>query len=149
MKNEALKNNLSNNILIWEKALERLKKAEAKALKIDISNEISDDNFEILESLTSRFARAVDLLTQKIIRNIFYLLEERPETFIDSANLAEKLGLASSDDLVAIRRLRNKIAHEYEEENVIDIIRNTLNYIDAILLISENIKDFIKKRNLL
>ena len=56
-------------------------------------------------------------------------LEEPPETVRDSINRAEKKGLIESGmRFVEIRKLRNRIAHEYaeSEEDIAEIYRETL-----------------------
>lgn len=88
------------------------------------------------EALTSRFARLVDLLTQKLLKGLFALLQEELATFIDRANYAEKLGMVTSaQSLRIIRELRNRIAHEYEEEDFREI-HNLLFEVHADLLSS-------------
>ena len=101
-----------------------------------------------LEAFTARFARLTDLLTQKLLKGLVILLGENLPTFIDRANYAEKIGLTkSAQSLRLIRELRNRIAHEYEEDSLEEIhallfkvhedfqscIRNSMSYTQAVL----------------
>ena len=82
------------------------------------------------ESLTAKFARLSDLIIIQSIKLIDILdLDEPPETVRDSINRAEKKGLIESGiRFVEIRKLRNRIAHEYaeSEEEISDIYREVL-----------------------
>lgn len=78
----------------------------------------TDKELESYEALTARFARAVDILTQKIFPSVFLILAESPITFIDKCQLAEKIGMIkSAKDLIEMRRLRNEITHEYRAKD--------------------------------
>lgn len=100
------------------------------------------------EAFTSRYARMVDLLTQRLLKGLFILLKEDLPTFIDRANAAEKLGLIrQAGTLRVIRELRNRIAHEYAEEDIdqlylllfevhdelISLIRLSVSYTETLL----------------
>jgi len=87
--------------------------------KIGIKNEYSEEEKDRFESLSSKFARLADLILKQVIRTIVRLeLEDQPETMRDSINLAEKKGLISEAlKFIEIRKMRNKIAHEYIEED--------------------------------
>jgi hypothetical protein len=80
------------------------------------------DELERLESLSSRFARLSDILTQKMMRLIDEL-ELTPEgTLLDRIQRAEKRGwIESASFLVQIRELRNLIAHEYAADRMPEI----------------------------
>jgi hypothetical protein len=53
----------------------------------------SEAGLETIEAYTGRFARVVDLLTNKVLRALFAHELERAETVLDRFNLAEKRGL--------------------------------------------------------
>ncbi len=82
------------------------------------------------ESLTAKFARLSDLIIKQAIKLIDILdLDEPPETVRDSINRAEKKGLIESGiRFVEIRKLRNRIAHEYAEsdEDIVEIYMEVL-----------------------
>ena len=102
---------------------------------------------ESFESLTSRFARTADILTQKILTTLFILLKEDPRSFIDRANLAEKLGIIdNSSDLQDIRELRNEIAHEYSMRDITEIFDEVLKYTASLKDILESTLSYIEKK---
>jgi hypothetical protein len=114
-------------LLLLEKNTDLLNKAKSVLqysmktclLSREKLNSLTATELESCEALTARFARAADILTQKVLKNIFLLLRENPLTFMDKCNLAEKFGIIkSADNLINIRDLRNKIAHEYFLEDV-------------------------------
>ena len=75
---------------------------------------------ERLESMASRFARLADLLTQRVMRLADELELESPGSLIDRIRRAEKRGWVDADgQLVRVRELRNLIAHEYEDEDLV------------------------------
>jgi uncharacterized protein YutE (UPF0331/DUF86 family) len=82
------------------------------------------------ESLTAKFARLSDLIIKQAIKLIDILdLDEPPETVRDSINRAEKKGLIESGiRFIEIRKLRNRIAHEYaeSEEDISEIYKEVL-----------------------
>ncbi|MCL5261621.1 MAG: hypothetical protein M1561_08175 [Gammaproteobacteria bacterium] len=130
-KQELLIKLLKENFADLLKAKEALEFSMRKCnLLLPVKNKsLSNDDLEIFEALTARFARALDILTQKTLTNIFVLIAENPVSFIDKCQLAEKLGIIkSATDLIAMRRLRNEIAHEYRstdtEQLFIDICKN-------------------------
>lgn len=89
-----------------------------KVTGIPLSNELTEEQLEVLESFSSRFARYSDLIVSKYFRLL--ILEKDPAfrgSVIDTLNLAEKFGWI--DNAVAwrrIRELRNVAAHDYEAE---------------------------------
>lgn len=74
----------------------------------------SEDDLEKIEAYTGRFARVVDLLTNKVLRALFAHELEPAETVLDRFNLAEKRGFAASaGELRTLKEHRNRIAHDY------------------------------------
>ena len=83
--------------------------------------ELSPEALERLESLTSRFARLADLLTQRIFRLIDDIELIGSSTLLDRIYRAEKRGWIEASVLIRIRELRNLIAHEYASDKMMDI----------------------------
>lgn len=83
---------------------------------------VSGDQLESAEAFTSRFARAVDLLVNKVLRSLDRL-ELRPEgTLLDVVNGAEKRGLVADADLLReMKAIRNVIAHDYAGARLAEI----------------------------
>ncbi len=129
-------------------SVESLKISFSKCKRIGIKQEYNFDEQESFDSFTSKFARTSDIYSQKILKTIFILLRETPKSFIDKANLAEKLEvIPSAENLISIRDLRNEIAHEYMLEELPRIYKEMfLNY-DNLISSIDKTKEFIAKRN--
>lgn len=83
---------------------------------------IEPERLERLESLASRFARAADMLIQRVLRLLDELELTSPGSVLDRLYRAEKRGLVSDAKLlIRIRELRNLIAHEYAVEKLAEI----------------------------
>ena len=102
-----------------ERSLEALRYSYSKCKKIYEKEIFDNSEQESLEALTARFARSSDLLTQKVLKTLFALIQEHPKTFLDAANLLEKIEVVDkADDFINIRELRNQIAHDYVDEDL-------------------------------
>lgn len=82
-----------------------------------LSETLSDTNeaqLESAEAFTSRFARVVDLLVNKVLRSLDRL-ELKPEgTLLDVIQRAERRGLVERASwLREMKDVRNMIAHDY------------------------------------
>ncbi len=83
------------------------------ALPADLAG-ISPTHLESVEAFSSRFARTVDLLVNKVLRSLDRAELLAPGTLIDVVNRAEKRGLvARAADLREMKDVRNIIAHDY------------------------------------
>ena len=82
---------------------------------IGIKAEYDNDEQDRFESLTSKFARLSDIILKQMLKTIDVLdLDEPSNTLRDAINRAEKKELINSaTDFIEIRKLRNRIAHEY------------------------------------
>ncbi len=86
----------------------------AVALDADI------EQAERVEAFASRFARLQDTLGDKLIPALLRALGESVGAAIDNLDRAERLGwLASADQWLVVRRLRNQMVHEYIEDPAI------------------------------
>jgi hypothetical protein len=94
-----LRKELKTNLSTLDKALDTFNYSYKNCKKIGIKEEYNYEELDKFESLTSRFARISDILTQKIMKSIFILLREDVKTFIDRVNLAEKLDMIDSSEL--------------------------------------------------
>ena len=96
----------------------------------------SEADLEKIEAYTGRFARVVDLLTNKVLRALFAHELERAETMLDRLNLAEKRGFVSrAGELRTLKEHRNRIAHDYagtQMETIFAFCRATQVQLDAI-----------------
>jgi hypothetical protein len=87
--------------------------------------EWDEEQLEVLESFSSRFARSSDLIISRLLR--LKALETDPAfrgTLIDLLNLSEKLSwIDSSATWLRIRELRNVAAHEYATDDLKSLYR--------------------------
>ena len=127
-----------------EKGLEVLLYSYEKCLAIKGNkSEYNADELEALEAFSARFARASDLLTQKVGKSLLKILQEDAPTFIDMANFLEKIGiLDKAEDLTNIRELRNQIAHDYVADDINDLFKDVLVYTPMLRDIAESLKQY-------
>jgi hypothetical protein len=117
-----LKAVLKNNLDMLIQSGETLSMSWKKCCTIELTDQMTFEETESFDSLTSKFARSADLLTQKVLRTVLILHGERPDSFLDKIYFAEKLKIISSADrVIEIRDLRNTIAHEYVNERLIEL----------------------------
>ncbi len=135
-------NDLNSNLLalldqelnLMNRAVEILSRSYDICKKIGVKENYSFEELTEFEALSSRFARLVDLLIQKIFRLIDELNLAPEGTVRDSVNRAEKNGLIeSSEQLVEMRRLRNQVAHEYVVEKLTHIFERVIQLTPILL----------------
>lgn len=125
-----------------ERSLIRLSSSHDSCRKLDFTSQITDEKLKELESLSARFARTVDLFTQKVLKSLLIILGEDLLTFRDRILFLEKLELISSaDQWFLIRSVRNQIVHDYVEE---DLIAHHSQIIDLCFVVENEINGFIQ-----
>ena len=126
-KDDLLRLQLHKNLEILQKTKAVLDISFEKCKPISLTKELSEKNLESFEALTARFARYIDIASQKVLKTIFLLLRENPGAVIDQAALAEKLKIIPSAALfLELREMRNLIAHEYAEEDLRKLFKGIL-----------------------
>ncbi|MBI4523182.1 MAG: hypothetical protein HY695_05140 [Deltaproteobacteria bacterium] len=94
------------------------------------------EDLEKIEAYTSRFARLVDLLTNKALRAVFRYELEPAETVLDRLNLAEKRGFVDRAEVLRVlKENRNVIAHDYAGvavEEIFSFCRSQQAQLDSI-----------------
>ena len=142
MNTSNLENLLNLNWSLLKQALPSFERSLVKCRDIDFLPPISFEPEEALDSLSSKFSRVSDIYTQKVIKTLLFLLREDAPTFLDRMNLCEKLCvIPSAEELIAIRDLRNIIAHEYLSENLVEIYREIIqlsNNLTKSIALTEN-----------
>jgi hypothetical protein len=132
MSEQQLRNLLQAELEALQRAASSLQKSMAKCSRLKPSPRQSFEEEESFDALTSKFARCSDILTQKVIKTLVFLLREDAPIFVDRMNLCEKLGvIPSAKSLIEIRDLRNTIAHEYTVDDLLEL------YADALKLSSQ------------
>jgi uncharacterized protein YutE (UPF0331/DUF86 family) len=96
----------------------------------------TEEQLESAEAFTSRFARSVDMLVNKVLRSLDRV-ELKPEgTLLDVINRAQKRGLvARTEELREMKDVRNMIAHDYAGAKAAEIFaycREQKPVVDAI-----------------
>jgi uncharacterized protein with HEPN domain len=139
-KQSLLTEQLAEHIALLEQSLASLRYSEDKCRPLAGKRDYSMEEFEHWEALTARFARTVDILTQKVLKSLFMALGEDITTFLDAARYAEKLSLAGrADDLMTLRALRNAIAHEYAAESLHEIFSEVLASLPMLSAVAERV----------
>ena len=143
-KRKLLVTQLEENLKSLDRSMESLRYSYEKCKKIGWEKDHFDfEEQEAFEALTGRFARTSDLLTQKVVKTLFSLLQENIKTFIDGANFLEKLDIIQdADDILNIRELRNQIAHEYIEDNLNELFKDVLNNTALLEKILKSVKNY-------
>jgi len=135
----------TNNII--GKALDAFMLSLEKCRKIEIKENMSFEEQESFDSLTSKYARLSDMYSQKYLTTIFIYLRENPKSFIDKANLAEKLNLVESySQLLDLRDLRNEISHEYIIEELTELYKNVISYADVLINSINQSRRFVSEK---
>ena len=138
MNPENIKSVLAFNREILSKALPSFIRSIEKCRSLVLTVPISFEVEESFDALTSKFSRVADIFTQKMLKSFVMLTREDAPTFLDRMHLCEKLGLIpSADDLVAIRDMRNLIAHEYLTENLVEVYKESLALSEKLLFAIE------------
>jgi len=75
---------------------------------------IAEADLETAEAFTSRFARTVDLLVNRVLRTLDRVELKPPGTLLDLVQGAEQRGfVASAAVLRELKDVRNEVAHDY------------------------------------
>jgi hypothetical protein len=132
---------------LLENSASTLLQSLQKCRAIGLKQEYSFEEQESFDSLTSKFGRTSNLFSQKIIRTIWGMLHEPFVPFIDLMNISEKIGLiCSSDQMVAVRDLRNQITHEYIPEALHDLVPEVIQMTGELIGNIECCKKFLISR---
>ncbi len=82
---------------------------------------LTDDEVEHIDQFLFRFAKLQDTLGEKLFKRLLdHLLEPdiRKMSFIDILNRLEQLEVISNkDEWIEVRKIRNDITHQYEDES--------------------------------
>ncbi|WP_421620819.1 hypothetical protein [Alkalilimnicola ehrlichii] len=83
-------------------------------LEATIADDVGADR---LEAFSSRFSRMQDTVIDKLIPQLLVAAGEIPMAAIDNLNRVERLNFISSTDTwIEMRRLRNRLVHEYIDD---------------------------------
>lgn len=132
---------------VFTRGIQSLKTSLDKCRDIGLKEQYSFEELESYDSLTSKFARLSDILTQKIFKTIMLLLRENAPTLIDRANVAEKLEIIHSADLlIQIRDMRNDIVHEYFIEQLITLYADIFELTEKLVEFHVEVERYIVEK---
>lgn len=128
-----------------DKHLQRIEEAYADIkdsvpLTVEKYQILSKDEVQDIDQYLYRFSKLQDTLGQKIFKLVLDIYEPTPEVipFIDMLNKLEKLNfLDNTKEWIHLRDVRNKIAHQYDDEpyemtQALNDILNQKNILKAI-----------------
>ena len=125
---------LKKNIEVLNLSAQLVQRSYDQTHKIVLKNEYTDDEFDKLENLASRYARTTDMLVNKVLRSIDTYEYEEIRTIIDVMNRAEKRRIVSStENLQALKDLRNNIVHEYQIKEISRFFEDKIKYTPVLL----------------
>ncbi|MCP4108492.1 MAG: hypothetical protein GY749_23590 [Desulfobacteraceae bacterium] len=141
-----IRESLRNELSALKNARDVLCYSYEKCARIGVKLDLTYEELESFEALTSRFARLSDIIIQKIFR-LFDILElEDHGTVRDRINRAEKReAVKSADDFIQIRILRNEIAHEYKPETFYEIFEQVMDKTPTLLKSVDKIINYSEK----
>lgn len=89
-------------------------------LECAIRLEEDADLAERVEAFVGRFGRLQDTVGDKLLPLLLSAMGEKTSAVIDNLDRAERLGLiASADEWMTMRNLRNQMVHEYVEDPLV------------------------------
>jgi len=116
-----------------QKHIDKIQKANRvldKVIPIDISTleTLSEQQQDKLDILAFRFSKLQDLIGDKIFRNILeYSGVNTQQPFIGLLSELEREGILDLNRWITLRNARNKIAHEYPDNE--DNLTSSINFI--------------------
>ncbi|WP_457636081.1 HepT-like ribonuclease domain-containing protein [Persephonella sp.] len=148
---------IQENIQIAKLHLDRLKKAFEEIKERNLLENFDIDDFEtvkVIDTFIFRFIKLQDYLGQKLFKRFLEEIGEFYEdmSFIDVLDKLEKLGvISSSEEWIEIRRLRNKLTHEYpdEIEEMKEEIKTAMDKIPILEITIENLEHYLKNRKII
>jgi len=134
-----MKEKLLQDKKLLEKQLFWIQISYDECLKIGIKKEYTIEEFGKFETLCARYSRGIDYLIRKIFRTLDEYEFENQGTLIDVVNNAHKRGLFDDmDELRIMKDVRNTIAHEYIEDDLVDVFDEVLEYSAKLINIIKN-----------
>jgi len=136
---------LQDKILL-QKQLSWIQISFEECSKIGIKEAYSIEEFGKFETLCSRYSRGIDFLIRKIFRTLDEYEFENQGTLIDVVNNAHKRGLFDDiEELRIMKDVRNTIAHEYIEDDLVEVFDEVLHYCKTLIIIIKNTLNYIEE----
>ena len=138
--------NLFETLGALRSAMAWLERSMQICASMPLEGEISAEDHDAFEAFTSRFARAGDVLVQKVLRALDAVELEDGGTLIDAVNRAEKRGLIDSvEQLREIRELRNEIAHEYALQDLRNLFADVRKFSPQLVAIAQRVDLYCRR----
>ncbi|QOP44675.1 hypothetical protein FJR45_01225 [Sulfurimonas sediminis] len=103
-----------------------------------------------IDQLNFRFSKLQDTMGESLFRAIMIMSKEdvKKMTFIDILNRLEELEVIDKNEWLALREIRNEIAHEYSfnQDEVVDTINIIYEKSDRLVNIYKSVHTFVKNR---
>ena len=129
-----------------EKQIFWLNRSFEKSENLDLEN-LSIDDFDILETLSSRFARTLDFLVRKYWRALDSLEFENQGTLVDVVNRAEKRKFFDEiEQFREMKDLRNEIVHEYLDDKLEETFDDIREFSKVLLEICKRSLEYGKEK---
>ena len=94
--------------------------------------------------MCSRYSRGIDFLIRKIFRTLDEYEFENQGTLVDVVNNAHKRGLFEDiEELRIMKDIRNTIAHEYIEDDLVEVFEEVLEYCKKLIMIIKTTLTYI------
>ncbi len=146
MKKQLPLENLKETVALFSDALRWLRRSYGICQVIDVKASCAEEEYDALETLTSRYARVTDMMINKVFRSIDTVEFLSGGTLLDVVNRADKRGIITSvDHLRELKDLRNQIAHEYAGEELLAIFQDVLIQAPSLLSIAETVLAYCDK----
>ncbi len=137
--------------------LQRLRKAREDLLKLgDVDKlELTDwETIKLVDTFLFRFIKLQDFLGGKVFKHFLKAIGEYTDSmsFIDILDRLEKLGIIqNSEEWLKIRELRNRLTHEYPEEEfkIRRDLKLALKYSHLLEETLDRIETYLRKRKLI
>ena len=135
---------LKQDYALLQKQIYWLDISTKQCKQISIKSEYSIEEFGNFETLCSRYSRSIDFLIRKIFRTIDEYEFENQGTLIDVVNNAHKRELFQDIQTVRLMKdVRNTIVHEYIEDKLTDVFEEVLEYSEVLIEIMNNTLNYI------
>ena len=102
-------------------------------------------DYDIVEALSSRYGRFVDILINKLFRALDQYELMEPGSLIDTINRAEKRHLLSMQTGRELKELRNRIVHEYDPDEIEKMIMDIVEYSRIAIEIHQRFLDYLER----
>jgi len=135
---------LKDQLVLMERSRLKLEESAAQCQKITLKVGLDAQQEIAFEALTARFSRLSDYLVQRVFRTLDVIELDDSGSVRDRINRAEKKDwIDSADDFIKIRTMRNIIAHEYSDAEVIEIYKSVMVLMPALFDACERVRRYV------